>query len=66
MIKADLLNDLLNEAIEERLRKRALGFLEHFEIELNTLFEANLSKDELRQQILKLITDRKLSQFRNY
>lgn len=61
-----LMDDLLNEALEERLRRSRLSFLNQFEMELNTLFESNLSKDELRQQILKLITDRKLSQFRNF
>ena len=66
MISNNLLNDLLNEGLEERIRRSHLSFLNAFENSLNTLFESNLSKDELRQQILKLITDSKISQFRNY
>ena len=61
-----LMDELLKEAFEERLRRSRLSFLNTFEMSLNTLFEANLSKDELRQEILKLITDSKISQFRNY
>lgn len=62
----NLLNDLLNEALEERLRRSRLLFLNSLESSLNSLFEANLTKDELREQIFKIITDSKLSQFRNY